>query len=458
MLNKYTPSHHNNSRFNSFPELPEKYHPDAGIGKDACPWLDDYVSFSQLWSPRAYSLYHIACGLWVLSTIAARRVTVSFGKNRYTNMTLLLVARTGLWTKSTTAQIAKDLIIKGGFGNLLLPDSITPEKMVSMMALRLPEKYEEFSVFQKDKIKESLVFCGQRGWYNDEIGMLFHAMSRNGSSMASFHGLLRKLDDTEETYQAATIIRNLDIIQKPYLALIGCITPADLNNIASPGSPFWNDGFFARYLFAVPPDIDPPDGRFPKGDRVIPTSLITPLQEWNNRLGIPQVNINQGLVNVEHIPISMSIDQEVFNRFYLYQDGLREMIIQRKTPDDLAGNYMRLPEFALRFAMLFGSLSGSSSITNKHWDKAVGIAEDFRYSLHALYQQMSDLSQNHQKLSPETKILMSLRMKGSLTIREIQQQTRLLSDDIKTVVDNLLLAEIIEEFPEGKTVKYRLID
>ena len=53
---------------------------------------------------------------------------------------------------------------------------------------------------------------------------------------------------------------------------------------------------------------------------------------------------------------------------------------------------------------------------------------------------------------------MSLRMKGSLTIREIQQQTRLLSDDIKTVVDNLLLAEIIEEFPEGKTVKYRLID
>jgi len=434
--------------------LSTKYSPNAGIGKDACPWLDDYIDFSQKWSPRAHSLYHTACGLWVLSTVAARRVTTSFGKKRFTNFTVLLVGRTGLWAKSMTAQIAKETILKGGFGHLLLPDMCTPEKMVSMMASRLPEGYENLTVDEKDNFKQLLPFIGQRGWYYDEVSMLFRAMGRRDSPMASFHGLLRKLDDTEETYQNATISRGNDIIQKPYLAFLGCITPADMLDIAYPGAPMWSDGFFGRYLFAVPPKIDPPDGRFPVGEREIPSSLLFPLQEWNKRLGIPKVEIHHGLVDIEHKPVSLTIDPDVFDGYYLYLDGLREMIKHNEVCD-LDGNYIRLPEFALRFSMLFSSLSGSSVISIAHWNKAVGIVEDFRMSLHFLYQQMSKLTRRHREISSEEKILNVINKKESPTQREIQQQTGLSTEEVQIGVSNLLAEGPIEEFPDGKTFRYR---
>jgi hypothetical protein len=54
------------------PDLPDSAWIDPDLGQDACKWLDEYIDFSREWSPRAYDGFHIACGLWLLSTIAAR--------------------------------------------------------------------------------------------------------------------------------------------------------------------------------------------------------------------------------------------------------------------------------------------------------------------------------------------------------------------------------------------------
>jgi polyhydroxyalkanoate synthesis regulator phasin len=435
-------------------DLPEYARLDLTLGLDACPWLDEYIKFSRQWSPRAYDLYHTACGLFVLSTVAARRVTVPFGKYRYPNLTILLVGRTGMWTKSTTAQIAKELIEECGLGFLLLP-KCTPEKMISLMSLKLPEGYDGFSITSQNEFKKNVAFIGQRGWYFDEAGMLFNAMRRSDSPMAGFHSVLRILDDNENTYQSATIGRGLDNVQFPYLAFLGCTTPSDLQQIAYPGSPYWSDGFFARYLFAVPPEVDPPMGRFPEGERQIPNSLILPIKEWHERLGMSTVEIKEYAPTVELAQTVLSCSQEVIESYYQYFDGLR-VLIKSNSLNDLDGNYTRFPEVALRISILFASLGNCPVITLSHWTKAVAITEEFRKSLHNLYVQIGKLKNQNKSKSTKEKVVDTLVKKGNLTVREISQQTGLYVKDIESALNELKDESVVEKIPEGKTFRFRL--
>jgi hypothetical protein len=436
-------------------DLPKDISVNPALGVDACPWLDDYIQFSRQWSPRSYDLYHTGCGLWVLSTIAARRVSVPFGKSRFTNLTILLVGRTGVWKKSTTAQIAKELLEKCDLGALLLP-KCTPEKMINLMSPKLPEGYDDFTIGEKEAVKQKISFIGQRGWYFDEAGMLFNAMHRNDGPMAGFHSVLRILDDNENTYQSATIGRGLDYVQFPYLAFLGCTTPSDLQNIAYPGSQYWGDGFFARYLFATPPEIDPPVGRFPEGERQIPNSLILPLKEWHKRLGTNKVEIKDDAPIIELGQTVLSIDKEVTDSYYQYYDGLSGLL-KVSSLTDLDGNYVRFPEFALRISLLFASLMNSPVITPSHWARAVSITEDFRKSLHYQYKQVGQLHQQNRAMSTKEKIIGVLIKKGTLTVREISQQTRLNVHDIESPVNELMNEDVVEKIPDGKTVRYKLI-
>ena len=46
-------------------------------------WFEDYIDFSKRWSPRAYEGFHPASALFLLSTIASRRVSPHLGKQRF---------------------------------------------------------------------------------------------------------------------------------------------------------------------------------------------------------------------------------------------------------------------------------------------------------------------------------------------------------------------------------------
>jgi len=129
------------------------------------------------------------------------------------------------------------------------------------------------------------------------------------------------------------------------------------------------------------------------------------------------------------------------------------MIMHNKS-SDLDGNYIRLPEFALRISMLFASLSNSSAITLLHWAKAIEITEEFRNSLHYLYEQIGDLKHHNQTMSTKDKIIGILRKKGRLTVREISQGTGLVVGDIEMTLDELIGEGVVDKTPEGKTFRY----
>lgn len=116
------------------PPLPPSARLPPELGTDASPWLDEYIAFSRTWSPRSHDGFHEGSGLWLLSTIAARRVLVPYGRARYTNLYIVLAGRTTLHAKSSATEIARDTLHACHLDYLLAPDEATPQSLIRALA------------------------------------------------------------------------------------------------------------------------------------------------------------------------------------------------------------------------------------------------------------------------------------------------------------------------------------
>jgi len=443
------------------PELAKDAQIPEDLGKDACTWLDDYIKFSRKWSPRGYDGFHEICGLWLLSTVAARRVGINFGKIRHTGLYFALIARSSLFAKTTTADIAIELMINTGLDFLLAPDSSTPQKFISDMGEKLPSDYASLKDEDKERAKLRLSMAGKRGWFYEEFGQQLSGMMRENGTMADFRGLLRRFDDGAETYEYATIGRGNERIKRPYLALLANMTPADLKPYAKKGSTLWGDGFLARFALVTPPEGELPKDRFPKGTRKIPTELSQTLRRWHERLGVPEVTINLLAEDesekyiIQPSPITIiELTDEVHEAYYKYFDSLQD-IITKLPNQDLDSNYSRFAEKALRMSILFASISESEKVTINHWAKAQAIAERWRSGLHELYNQLNAPTPTDQAENEE-RVIRVIREKGPVTIREISQTIRLSSSEIRVIVLPLVESGAVIEKKSEKTSRYEL--
>lgn len=382
------------------PPLPEAARVDPALGVGACPWLDAYIDYSRQWSPRAYDGFHEACAVWLLSTVAARRVRCPMGHMRYTNLYLAMVARTSLFAKSTTAKIVSDTLRAAGLDWLLAADDATPQRFIADLVRTIPGDYDRLDPEAQQRVLLRAAFPAQRGWFFDEFGMKVGAMLAPGGFMADFRGILRKWDDCPARYEYASIGRGSDIVIEPYLALLANMTPADLRQAARKNDALWGDGFWARFAFvAPPPGANRSRARFPTGERRIPSKLTTPLQEWHQRLGVPEVEVEK--VEDEdskttslrarvtpHTCAPLDMAADVWDAFYSYNDGLCDLIEASELPD-FDGSYSRFAEKALRVAMLMASLGNSNTIEMHHWARAQDTAERWRAGLHSLYAEVN---------------------------------------------------------------------
>ncbi len=448
------------------PQLPKEALLPKDLGLDACPWLDEYVDFSRIWSPHSYDGYHEACGVAVLSTIAAGRVVFDLSGQRKTNLNILLVGRTSIHAKSTASNIAKDLLSEAGLDWLLAPDEITPQKLISdMSSVELPENYQSMSNQDKQIAVNRTLTAGQRGWFIDEYGDKVSAMMQPNGVSSGTKGLIRTLDGSPKKYENRTVARDGDLIINPYLTIIGNITVADLVPYAKSGNTLWRDGFFARFGMVTPPSDELLFGKFPNEERVFPDSLITPLVNWNEYLGFPQYEIvdHKGKYMLEFSPLSpkhLKISHDVYDAFYNYLNALREIISNCNNPD-LDGNYARLPELALRKAALFASLDQSEFIELKHFAKALGSTERWRFGLHQLYQQVSASTESQstklvKELPIEDQITRALVKKIKLDKRGICQFTGLTNDIVEPAIAKLESKKKIVQVHDNGSVSFML--
>ena len=410
--------------------LPPSAYLSHDLARGASPWLNAYIAFSRKWSPRAYDGFHEASGLWVLSTVAAHRVSTDLGRERYTNLYILLASRTSLWAKLITASIGMDTLRAAGLDFLLAPDEATPEAFLDSLSAKAMTEGGAAALTDEQRVRREnrLAFAGQKGWYYEEFGQLMGGMMKKDGHMAAFRGLLRKFDDCPPSHEYKTRTRGDVYVGRPYLALLANITPADLLPYAHRGASLWNDGFWARFGFvSPPPDPNPGRGRFPSGKRIIEPDISQPLQEWHKRLGTPLVLPDPagGTVQISNFPTHICpIGADIEDRFYAYHDGLSDLV-QESTVYDFDGSYTRFAEKALRIAVLLASLENDGVIEMRHWARAQEITERWRHGLHELYDAMNNPRQADDEGKTDLdRIITLIRRLGVSTPNEIARNWR----------------------------------
>ncbi len=447
------------------PPLPQSAWIDPSVANNAAPWLDEYAEYSRKWSPRSFDGYHEAIGLWLLSTVAAGRVEYHFGGVKRTSLYFALLGGTTIYAKTTAAKVGKFILKSAGLSSLLTPDEMTPQAFVDHLSNAKPsKKYTEMTSEERDRFVNRLRFSGQRGWYYDEFGQKVAAMMRDGGHMADYRGLLRRFDDAEDSYEYHSIGRGVNKIDHPYLALLANMTPADLQPYAGAGAPLWRDGTWARFTFISPPvDDKRKSGRFPDEIQVAPSSLISPLIQWHQRLGMPNVELDydeQGEIKStrvdRHDVPTLRLGIGVRDAAYAYGEALLD-IANSGGIRDIDGNYGRLPETALRVAAIFASLQGESEIQIRHWARAQQLAEKWRQYLHNLYRALTTSVETSKERTKEDAILTQLAKRGALTKREITQHVRGLSSaEAEALISAMTKTGVIVEISVGRTAKYSL--
>ena len=382
------------------PELPDSAYLAPDLARGASPCLDLYLAYSKRVSPEGYEYFHEACFLWTLSVVAARRVRIPLG-NDYTPLMLAMCAETSLYKKTTTAKAAMKWLYECDLGFLLGAKRTTPQKLIYDMSGIIPKNFSDLDKDKQTRVEQRLAFSGQRGWYNDELGKFIKGTMNENSAMADFQQLLLEMDGCEPLYDNSTISRGTEIVEKPYLALLGSMTPANIAKNAKRGAEFWADGFWARFVFICPPKDTSMDAPFDIGDIPVPGYLIQRLVEWHSRLGVPIVEINPvidnknkdtGKVDItrhDSLPeVTCQLGAGVYDAWRRYRSALKQIVTGWHMVD-LNGNYERLPTKAMRVAALLASFENDGIIEMRHWALAQAIAERWRAGLHELYAQVN---------------------------------------------------------------------
>lgn len=445
------------------PAMPQSARVDERDAQGSCQWLDSYVAFSRKWSPRSYDGFHEACGLWLLSVIAARRAVLHFGGPRYTSLYISLTGRTSIWAKTTAAKVAQATLKAAGLDWLLASDDASPQKFIADLTMALPSDYDDLPADGQARALRRIAFGAQRGWFYEEFGQKVHAMLQPGGFMADFRGILRQFDDCPERYEYGTIGRGTDVVRSPYLALLANMTPADLRGAAKRNDALWSDGFWARFAFVTPPaGGNSSMARFPAEDRIIPTSLSDSLRTWHKRLGEPDVYLEdlldaKGKPSGRRRPIiepvtirPCTMDIAIVDAFYAYHDSLISLIQSGKN-EDLDGSYSRFAEKALRIATLLASLENDGRIELRHWIKAQCIAERWRRGLHSLYNQVNT-PEPSEDVAREEKITSIVGKLGQCTAAKVRLYIERLSIvEVTGTLESLADAGVIDRI--GKTHK-----
>ena len=446
---------------------------DESLAAIASPWLNGYIDFSRRWAPEAYDGFHEAGGLWVLSTIAARRVKILNGrKGRYTPLYICLCARSTLWTKSYATDIARDTVVAAGLEHLLSPTNASPQGLHQYMTLKVPEGYEDMSREERDLEAQRLAFAAQMGWCFDEFGDLIQGISRKDGWQAPFRSMLRRIYNCPDNDPGLTIGRGFQKAIKPYLAILANLTPADLRPHAQKGSQLWHDGFIARWSFVFPEgEITTKTLTDENEGEPIPLALSKPLQEWHQRLGLPSVEIEAILDKKTDKPTgrykarmisplpetSYKLSHQAKEAFRSYRDQLR-MLASQGDEEDLDASYGRFAETALSIAALLASVEDTKmkrTISIEHWQRGQQIAERWRASLHRMAQ---NLEYGAGATSKEEKIISLLKRVGDLTGRQIVRSLRksIPPSEINTKLEALVKLGMVLKIPSGSTHVYRI--
>src|SRR5258706_6569711 len=467
------------------PGLPPEIKALEARAHEASPTLDAMIDFFRYWCTRSYDGYHEAVAVWVLSTIAARRVWLNWRKEGiWTPLYILLISDSTAHAKSEAAAYGEIILKACELGYLLVPDELSPQKLLSNMAGgQVPRNYAVKDDDGKEYIRLSKAFSGQRGWLYDEFGNeLQEIMQAKGGYMALFYKLIKKLYDCKTSFTYDTYAHDELSIVMPSLSLIGTATPACLKPIASPYSAVWTDGMFARITFVVPPKNELKLQSAPLESCSVPWgTILHPLLTWHNRLGIPSCEIidnrwreemmqeahgedkkrkreNKPDFQVEKGDLPQSqvwMSDAVYQAHNAYYNALATLATN--LDERFKSTYGRLPEKALRIAMLLASLEGCQTIDMRHWGRGQQSTEHWRRDFHEMIAQISSEDMSIRNYGDNEAqilhVLTKLKAGTHVTARFVSHQTaklrKLGAPEVRKILDDLAESSDVNVIKEG---------
>lgn len=444
-------------------------------------FLQHYIAHSLKWAPRAAPDYHAAVGVWVLSTIAARRLVMQMGSSDiFPTLFLALVSESTLWTKTTAAALGVRLVRRAGCGYLLGPDRTTPQFLLKLMAGIVPADYGSKHTDQQEAIDKAYGFCAKRGWFYEEWGGMLHQMRRHDSPQAELNKLLIVLEGGAQTFETGTIQRGLERIEEPYLALLANATPHDLYPFMQEDDAWWRDGFWPRFACVTPPlGGVPSNAQLPHEAYRDPTPLIVQLMDWHAKLGHPLVSIEEeressgkrtgkwhGTISnfPQHV---MELDAPAYDAYIAYNEAMFALIRDQSIPPlvsaDLRPWYSRAHEKALRVAMLLASVDGHEAITLPYWQEAQAMVETWRTCLHSLVHDAAnhgDVNAKSRRLTRiESRVTAMLSLDGPMPARQIQRRLYgVPSEELNSVLKNMLQIGTITSMADGQKTLFLIFD
>lgn len=440
-------------------------------------WLHRYIQHSQYWAPRAAPGYHAAVGLWVLSTVAARRIVVHMGSNDiFPTLFIALISESTLWTKTTVGSLGVRLLRRAGCGHLLGPDRTTPQYLLKLMSGIVPREYSTVSPEEQEELRKAFGFSAQRGWFYEEWGGMLHQMRRVDSPQADLNKLLIVLEGGASLFETATIQRGLERIHAPYLALLGLATPHDLLPFMEEGDAWWHDGFWPRFICVTPPWGQTPSRTpMPREPYSIPADLIRQLHDWHTTLGDPVVSIDEVVETsgkrtgewrgaISGFPQrTLTLANETYDAYETYDNALADLIQEGKVHSDLSPWYGRAAQKALRVAMLLASIEGFDTLTLPYWDEAQALVETWRVNLHELVGTVGMEGQTSRqamrRVRLEKKIESLLSLNGVMTGRELQKHLyKVAGDELNATLESMVKIGTIIKKPDGKKNLYLIFE
>jgi hypothetical protein len=477
------------------PALPPEIEALMAQADTASPTLDRMIAFLSYWCTRSYDGYHEAVALWVLSAIAARRVWLDWRNGVWTPLYILLVSGSTTHAKTEAAKYGKKILEACGLGYLLAPDEITPQKLLyNMGGGSVPRNYATKDAQGKEYIRLNKAFSGQKGWLYDEFGNKLQEIMHAKGYAAMLYSLLKQLYDCKTSYEYDTLARENEIIDMPYLSVIGTATPKCLEPIASTKSAVWTDGMFARLSFVVPPKNELKLQSAPHEHCSVPGDICQALINWHWRLGFPDCQIVDAREKEELLAQAYGEDdkknkkkEKKFEQPYEIEKGALPQIAIKMRPavyhaqdayykalatiglaaqldERFTSTYGRLPEKALRIAMLLASVEGCEWIEMNHWARAMQITEHWRVDFHELIAQIStDAASTHNYGDMEDQILdvlTKLPEGRRVNARFVAQQTvalrKLGSPEIRKRLEEMVITYGIVQEGAGKGALFGL--
>ncbi len=414
--------------------------PDIGIDLSAFEpnrWLKTYLDYAHAISPMTPDVFHESAGLWLASTVIARRLCLPMSfDNVYPNLFILWLAPTTLYNKTTGLNIARGIAQKS-FPFLLAPQNTTPESFLSDMSGREPTNFTDMSDQDKELWRKERDFCSQRGLVLDEISGLMANANREYNA-----GLLEaflRFYDCDPLFIRSTRAQGRVVVHNSYLSLIGASTPAAMIDYLK-NEHLWSMGWWSRFailLAAEAKDFQWQESKITDEPPEILQNLLDihhrlPSTKWPNPPTALNALFADGVYDI----------WSRYNKIVRY-----DMLVGDNDLDEiLYGTYGRSQIQALKVAIILAALDWSSDnviITMQHLAQAISIAEKWRHGAHDTVNTIraDDFSRIEKRIIRQC----SLHHPRGMSIRELYLQMHDRSPkDIETAVDQLVRMNVLE--------------